>query len=72
MDSDEVAPRTGLTLKLPPLKGGKVASKAQKDVKKPKAPRPVKLKPLKEVLMRLINQIKRQVTEYCSCSLFAY
>jgi hypothetical protein len=53
--------RTGLTLTLPPLKGGKLAKKPQPIPEKPKISRPVKLKPLKEVLARLIAQIRRGV-----------
>jgi bromodomain-containing protein 7 len=61
--------RSGLTLVLPPLTSGKL----KKGHSKPKAtlnqhdlvpvdikvPRPVKLKPLKEVLSRLITLIKK-------------
>lgn len=59
--------RTGLTLVLPPLSALK-ASKGKKkghrgvgfrDVSLQKIPRPVKLKPLKEVLTKLISQIKK-------------
>ncbi|KAM5545551.1 hypothetical protein V8D89_000589 [Ganoderma adspersum] len=58
-------PSTGLTFVLPPLS----ALKAQKNKKKvkltyeepaKKQPRPIKLKPLKEVLLRLIVQIKKK------------
>ena len=65
-------PSTGLTFVLPPLS----ALKAQKNKKKvkltyeepaKKQPRPIKLKPLKEVLSRLILQIKK----YAAC-LFAF
>ena len=61
--------RTGLTLVLPSLSALK-ALKAKKkgkavgfraDTPVPKAPRPIKLKPLKSVLIRLIAQIKRCV-----------
>ena len=68
--------RSGLTLVLPSLKNLK-ATKAAKKSKAPasvltssafdgevaerKAPRPVKLKPLKEVLTKLIQQIKKYV-----------
>ena len=55
----EAERRTGLKLRLPPLKDGKIAKIVQQDVEKPKAPRLVKLKPLKEVLVRLISQIKK-------------
>ena len=61
-------PSTGLTFVLPPLS----ALKAQKPKKKikltygepaqepvKKQPRPIKLKPLKEVLTKLITQIKK-------------
>ena len=57
-------PSTGLTFVLPPLS----ALKAQKPKKKikltyeepvKKQPRPIKLKPLKEVLSKLIVQIKK-------------
>ena len=57
-------PSTGLTFVLPPLS----ALKAQKTKKKikltyeepvKKQPRPIKLKPLKEVLSKLIVQIKK-------------
>ena len=61
---------TGLKLILPPLKAGKPIKGIKRsstgtgpsfiwdsEVKKP--PRPVKLKPLKEVLTRLISLIKR-------------
>jgi len=58
---DPTEQRTGLKLILPALKGGKLSKKAQKNVEKPKIQRPVKLKPLKEVLIRLINLIKKCV-----------
>ena len=63
-------PSTGLTFVLPPLS----ALKAQKNKKKvkltyeepaKKQPRPIKLKPLKEVLSRLILQIKKYVVCLC-------
>ncbi|KAH9940042.1 uncharacterized protein BXZ73DRAFT_43030 [Epithele typhae] len=63
--SHATKPSSGLTFVLPPLS----ALKAQKTKKKIKLtyeeppkrqPRPVKLKPLKEVLTRLITQIKRK------------
>ncbi|KAI8977731.1 hypothetical protein BD414DRAFT_524360 [Trametes punicea] len=57
---------SGLTLVLPPLSAIK-AQKSKKKLKltleepvKPKAPRPIKLKPLKEVLTKLIAQIKKK------------
>ncbi|KAG6899409.1 hypothetical protein C0993_010472 [Termitomyces sp. T159_Od127] len=57
---------SGLTLVLPALKGGKPIKVGKKsgsyvlqDEEK-KAPRPVKLKPLKEVLAKLIVQIKKK------------
>ncbi|KAI0643446.1 hypothetical protein C8Q79DRAFT_979029 [Trametes meyenii] len=56
---------SGLTLVLPPLSAVK-AQKARKKIKltyeEPvkKAPRPIKLKPLKEVLTKLIAQIKKK------------
>ncbi|KAI0354547.1 hypothetical protein OH77DRAFT_1426157 [Trametes cingulata] len=56
---------SGLTLVLPPLSAVK-AQKAKKKIKltyeEPvkKAPRPIKLKPLKEVLTKLIAQIKKK------------
>ena len=56
--------QSGITLVLPSLKALKAANKAKANVvadntKKP--PRPVKLKPLKDVLTKLIYQIKRCV-----------
>ncbi|TFK72282.1 hypothetical protein BDN72DRAFT_816254 [Pluteus cervinus] len=62
---------SGLTLILPPLRGGKPLKLSKKgkqrigvhDVDSPlskPAPRPVKLKPLKEVLARLIAQLKKK------------
>ncbi len=66
--------RSGLTLVLPSLKNLKAANIAKKskpnssvsqspafdvDAAEKKAPRPVKLKPLKEVLSKLILQIKK-------------
>lgn len=59
--------RTGLRLVLPPLSAVKALNNKKKGSKgvvfqessTPKAPRPVKLKPLKEVLVRLIAQIKK-------------
>ena len=61
---------TGLKLVLPPLRAGKPIKGIKRsnagvgpsfvqepEIKKPS--RPVKLKPLKEVLTRLINQIKK-------------
>ena len=59
-------PSKGLTLVLPSLSALK-AQKAKKKIKltydEPvkKQPRPVKLKPLKEVLTKLITQIKKSV-----------
>jgi bromodomain-containing protein 7/9 len=55
----ESTQRRGLTLVLPPLVGGKLVKKLQEDAEKPKVPRPVKLKPLKEVLVKLIVQFKK-------------
>ena len=56
---------SGLTFVLPPLSAVK-AQKSKKKIKlsyeepvKTKAPRPIKLKPLKEVLTKLIAQIKK-------------
>ncbi|EIN06520.1 hypothetical protein PUNSTDRAFT_46008 [Punctularia strigosozonata HHB-11173 SS5] len=56
-----------LKLILPPLKGGKLGKGGKKARKgslvqdvTPKAPRAVKLKPLKEVLTRIITQIKKK------------
>lgn len=63
---------SGLTLVLPPLS----ALKAQKSKKKlkltyeepvRKTPRPLKLKPLKEVLSKLISQIKKCVDTWLRC-----
>lgn len=60
---EQTSPSTSSRLKLilPPLKGGKPIKgqkkKGQEKVKGP--PRPTKLKPLKEVLARLISQIKK-------------
>ncbi|KAI3618617.1 bromodomain containing 7 [Moniliophthora roreri] len=60
---------SGITLVLPSLKSLKAANAAKKGKSKSspypqglpqKAPRPVKLKPLKEVLTRLIAQIKKK------------
>lgn len=59
--------KTGLRLVLPPLSavkalnGKKKGSKgvAFQDAAQPKISRPVKLKPLKEVLIKLIAQIKK-------------
>lgn len=58
---------TGLKLVLPPMKGGKLIKGTKRsavsygpsfvEVKKPQ--RPLKLKPLKEVLVRLISLIKK-------------
>ena len=61
--------RTGLTLVLPPLHALKALKNKKKGSKNvgfrdepaQKAPRPVKLKPLREVLMKLIAQIKKSV-----------
>lgn len=63
---------TGLKLVLPPLKAGKPIKGIKRSavgygpsfVREPevkKAPRPVKLKPLREVLTRLVNLIKKCV-----------
>ncbi|KAF7794151.1 hypothetical protein EIP86_005282 [Pleurotus ostreatoroseus] len=60
--------RTGLTLVLPPLHALKALKNKKKGSKNvgfrdepaQKAPRPVKLKPLKEVLIKLIAQIKKK------------
>lgn len=72
----ERSTRSGLTLVLPPLKGGKPLKSATKG--KPRTaqeldtpiekrlPRPVKLKPLKEILSKLISQIKKLV-EHQKC-----
>ena len=59
--------RTGLRLVLPPLSAVKALKGKKKSAKgvvfqeasTPKIPRPVKLKPLKEVLTKLITQIKK-------------
>jgi bromodomain-containing protein 7 len=59
--------RTGLRLVLPPLsavralKGKRKGSRGVtfQESATPKIPRPVKLKPLKEVLTKLISQIKK-------------
>ncbi|KAG6819036.1 hypothetical protein H0H93_016066 [Arthromyces matolae] len=54
---------SGLTLVLPALKGGKpikLGKKTNAFEEEKKAPRPVKLKPLKEVLSKLIVQIKKK------------
>ncbi|KAG5636173.1 hypothetical protein H0H81_008923 [Sphagnurus paluster] len=56
---------SGLTLILPALKGGKPIKSSKKSEsyglqEEKKAPRPVKLKPLKEVLTKLIAQIKKK------------
>ena len=61
--------RSGITLVLPSLKAikaGKVGKKSKlknlafsQDAEVKKAPRPMKLKPLKEVLMKLIAQLKK-------------
>ena len=59
--------RTGLRLVLPPLSAVKALKSKKKATKgvafheaaTPKIPRPVKLKPLKEVLTKLITQIKK-------------
>jgi bromodomain-containing protein 7/9 len=75
---------TGLKLVLPPLKAGKLAKGIKRsstgdgpsfvlEAEAKKAPRLVKLKPLKEVLTRLISQIKksafglerRAIAEHC-------
>ncbi|KAG6872624.1 hypothetical protein C0995_008283 [Termitomyces sp. Mi166 len=58
--------KSGLTLVLPALKGGKPIKVGKKSgsyvvqEEEKKAPRPVKLKPLKEVLTKLIAQIKKK------------
>ncbi|KAJ3522927.1 hypothetical protein NM688_g8803 [Phlebia brevispora] len=60
--------RTGLTLVLPPLRAVKALNSKKKGSKGvgfrdgpvQKVPRPVKLKPLKEVLTKLIAQIKKK------------
>ncbi|KAL4261086.1 Bromo domain-containing protein [Pleurotus pulmonarius] len=60
---------SGLKLILPPLKGGKIVKTSKKNRKGQDAfnhaeekapPRPLKLKPLKEVLTKLISQIKKK------------
>lgn len=59
--------RTGLRLVLPPLSAVKALKGKKKGAKgvafqesvAPKIPRPVKLKPLREVLTKLIAQIKK-------------
>jgi bromodomain-containing protein 7/9 len=66
--------RSGLTLVLPSLKNLKAANAGKKstqaasnpqspaidvEAQEKKAPRPVKLKPLKEVLVKLIQQVKK-------------
>lgn len=64
--------RTGLTLVLPPLRVVKALNNKKKasknvgfrDVPSQKAPRPIKLKPLKEVLIKLITQIKKYVLSF--------
>lgn len=67
IDGPPQASGSGLKLVLPSLKSVQ-ALRGQKrkkslsfvqDEPKPKVPRPVKLKPLKEVLARLIAQIKK-------------
>lgn len=60
---------SGITLVLPSLKAIKAAKMGKKtklknfgsmqDVEVKKAPRPMKLKPLKEVLAKLIGQLKK-------------
>ena len=70
--SQNASGRTGLKLVLPPLsavkalKGKKKASRgvAFSDDATQKIPRPVKLKPLKEVLTKLIAQIQKYVGLY--------
>lgn len=74
----DVAPnggkKTGLRLILPPLsvvkglKGKKKGTKgvAFQEAATPKVPRPVKLKPLREVLTKLISQIKKWVLDFGS------
>ncbi|KAI0795936.1 hypothetical protein C8Q75DRAFT_711434 [Abortiporus biennis] len=58
--------RTGLTLVLPPLSAVKALKAKKKSIRGfqetpvKKVPRPVKLKPLKEVLTKLIHQIKKK------------
>lgn len=63
-----VSKSSGLTLVLPALKGGKPIKGKKSKGSQPlygapdderKIPRPVKLKPLKEVLAKLIVQIKK-------------
>jgi bromodomain-containing protein 7/9 len=61
--------RSGITLVLPSLKAikaGKMGKKSKlkhlafsQDAEVKKAPRPMKLKPLKEVLTKLITQLKK-------------
>ncbi|KAJ8474879.1 hypothetical protein ONZ45_g15800 [Pleurotus djamor] len=58
---------SGLKLIIPPLKGGKVVKNSKSKNRKPdgnvpeeKIPKPVKLKPLKDVLTKLISQIKKK------------
>jgi bromodomain-containing protein 7 len=65
--SQNASVRTGLRLVLPPLSAVKALKGKKKGSKgvafqEPKAPRPVKLKPLKEVLSKLIVQIKKYVS----------
>ena len=59
---------SGITLVLPSLRALKAANAGKKSKPKqvtaeldqrPKIPRPIKLKPLKEVLTKLITQIKK-------------
>ena len=74
------APYSGITLVLPPLKVGKNLKGGKKTklkngniIQEPevkKAPRPIKLKPLKEVLSKLILQIKKYV--FCRFRLSSY
>lgn len=68
--SSQNAPtRTGLTLILPPLNAVRALKSKKKSAKAvfhdlipvKKTPRPIKLKPLKEVLSKLIAQIKKYV-----------
>ena len=67
VDGPPQASGSGLKLVLPSLKSvqalkGVKRKKSigfQQDEPKPKIPRPVKLKPLKEVLTKLITQIKK-------------
>ncbi|KAI0701303.1 hypothetical protein BC835DRAFT_1323237 [Cytidiella melzeri] len=63
--SQNATGRTGLTLVLPPLSAVKALKGKKRGAKgvvfqEPKTPRPVKLKPLKEVLSKLIAQIKKK------------